>query len=439
MAPRGSRGRLRWLFDPAKVNPFYFRSELTWRALFLHLAGLAIFVSLLALQPVARFLGVGPLAALGLVLLNAIPQSLMTLRAQRRGGHYHSLLYEVASVHANFGIIAGFLALSRDPLTPLWAFYLLYVGVVAQAFGFQASFVAVMALAGLVPGLRWQLHAAGAADASPWMVSGAFTFLGLWQYVFLGSLRDQAHRLAARARELEQQRRLDEERAHLSREIHDGLGSQLAGAILTSHVALRHVSPTEVNRVEVSRAVTTLRQKVGRAERELQFALWSGRAPASTLRDLLLQLELSLREVCRASQVSLVITLGAGVDAALTALQRHHLMRILDEAVSNALHHARPSRLEISARRCDGALEIAVDDNGTGFPDDQEGAGRGLRNMRSRARELGGAFLIRRPGPAGTVVSVRVPLLAVADGEVAGSGDRPFGLWPDGRSPCDGR
>ncbi len=420
----------RWLFDPAKVNPLYFRSRLTWVALLLHLLGLTLFVGLLALDSVSRFLGIVPLEALGLASLSATPRTLMTWWAQRQRERYNSLLYETASAHANFAIIAAFLALSRQPLTPLWTLYLLYVGVVANCFGFQGCFLVGIALSGLAPALWWQRLAAGEANASSWMVSWSFTFFGLWQYIFLANMRDQAFRLNARTRWLEQQRRLNEERARISRDLHDGLGAQLAGAILASNVALRQLSAAQVSLDEVERATETMRNKIVRAGRELQLALWFGRAPGTSLRDLLHQLERSMGEVCRASQVALLTTFGEGVDAPLDEIQRHNLMRILEEATSNALIHGRPRRLELSARQRDNVLEISVKDDGVGMP--QDGEGRGLNNMRRRVRELGGTLVIAPLSAAGTSVSVKVPLSAAATPgpagpEVAHLGDGPTG------------
>ena len=80
-------------------------------------------------------------------------------------------------------------------------------------------------------------------------------------------------------------------------------------------------------------------------------------------------------------------------------------MRIVDEALHNALNHAHAKR--IAVRLSDGGVEIS--DDGVGFdPDRAELRSRhlGLTSMEERAQELGGTLRIRSaPGPAPRCVS----------------------------------
>jgi signal transduction histidine kinase len=99
----------------------------------------------------------------------------------------------------------------------------------------------------------------------------------------------------------------------------------------------------------------------------------------------------------------------------LSSDQRRHLLAILKEALHNAVRHGRPGRLSLTLATRRGVLEIELMDDGRGFAADEpdgvaEGGGHGLRNLRSRADELGAALRIdSRPG-AGTRLSLVVPL-----------------------------
>lgn len=89
------------------------------------------------------------------------------------------------------------------------------------------------------------------------------------------------------------------------------------------------------------------------------------------------------------------------------------MLRIAHEALHNALRHASPSHVAVSLTiGDDGAVSVAVTDDGTGFePERPELRARhlGLTSMEERARELGGELSIRsRPG-AGTTVRLSVP------------------------------
>ena len=92
--------------------------------------------------------------------------------------------------------------------------------------------------------------------------------------------------------------------------------------------------------------------------------------------------------------------------------RRELVMRITHEALYNALRHASPTQVTVSLAEQDGAIAVAVTDDGTGFePERPELRARhlGLTSMEERARDLGGELSIHsRPG-AGTTVRLRVP------------------------------
>jgi signal transduction histidine kinase len=90
-----------------------------------------------------------------------------------------------------------------------------------------------------------------------------------------------------------------------------------------------------------------------------------------------------------------------------------HIMRIVQEALNNAVKHARPTAVTVSITRHDGAVMIGVADDGSGFdPDATKGGGRGLSGMRKRAEQLGAKFLVARRDSGGTFVSLHLPLAA---------------------------
>ena len=86
------------------------------------------------------------------------------------------------------------------------------------------------------------------------------------------------------------------------------------------------------------------------------------------------------------------------------------IVRICQEAVSNAVRHAAPARIRV-AFDVDGRgnLRLSVDDDGSGMPA-RVRRGMGLDNMHQRLRELDGTLQIRRRKPHGTVIVARLPL-----------------------------
>jgi len=82
-----------------------------------------------------------------------------------------------------------------------------------------------------------------------------------------------------------------------------------------------------------------------------------------------------------------------------------HIYRIAQEAVSNALRHARAKHIEIALSASNGAIELDVRDDGCGIPDDSEDAGMGLKIMRYRAELIKASLKIDTAPGSGTLVS----------------------------------
>jgi signal transduction histidine kinase len=93
------------------------------------------------------------------------------------------------------------------------------------------------------------------------------------------------------------------------------------------------------------------------------------------------------------------------------------------EAVTNALKHARASRIEISVRLDDGGLEVRVADDGRGFEPGSEGrGGRGLRNMAERVNGLSGHLQLSSEPGEGTEVLAWFPIPR-AEADAPGPGE----------------
>ena len=86
--------------------------------------------------------------------------------------------------------------------------------------------------------------------------------------------------------------------------------------------------------------------------------------------------------------------------------QQYHLRALLQEAVSNAIRHARASRVSVRLSILDGArLRLDVIDDGIGIDPQHAASGHGLSSMQIRARALGGQIQWRQPGD-GTALPV---------------------------------
>ncbi|CAN5258804.1 hypothetical protein BH20ACT8_BH20ACT8_07300 [soil metagenome] len=197
----------------------------------------------------------------------------------------------------------------------------------------------------------------------------------------------------------------EEERRRLRRDLHDGLGPTLAGLTLQVDAARRLVVD------EPDEAVATL----GSLKAALQDTVAEIRRLVYELRPPALD-ELGLvgalrRHVATTSDSGghPVVTISVPDPLPpLPAAVEVAAYRIVTEALLNAVRHAEARNCQITVTSNE-LLEVEVSDDGKGLPTDVR-VGVGLRSMRERAAELGGACTVVRGATRGTVVRARIPV-----------------------------
>ena len=125
---------------------------------------------------------------------------------------------------------------------------------------------------------------------------------------------------------------------------------------------------------------------------------------------------------------------GAAAAGPLPEDTAQHLQQILREALANASRHAGSCSVRIGLAFAPDELEMTVQDDGCGFapPSDENGTtGHGVRNMRERARRLGGRLTIERAPAGGTSVAVSIPL----DSDVPAEADAPTETLSEATTP----
>jgi signal transduction histidine kinase len=211
---------------------------------------------------------------------------------------------------------------------------------------------------------------------------------------------DDQHRLEVAERERgERERLLSDERERIMREMHDGLGGQLIS--LLSMVQLGKASNDEVA------------EGLRRSLDDMRIVIDSLEKRESSFRELLGKLRARLDPLLQRNDISLqwrVDDLPAldelGPEEAL------HCVRIIQEAVSNVIQHARANRVEIdisSDEEDPEAIVIGIRDDGIGSTPGTISAGRGTRNMADRAHAIG-AILSIEPAEPGRRIRLSIPV-----------------------------
>ncbi len=197
----------------------------------------------------------------------------------------------------------------------------------------------------------------------------------------------------------------EEERRRLRRDLHDGLGAQLAGLNVQAGT-LRRLIPRDP--AAADEVVVELRDELRSAIADIRRLVYDLRPPA--LDDLgLVEALRRLSERYGSKDDPLRVVVEAPEDLPnLPAAVEVAVYRITQEALTNVARHARARNCVVRlAINKDVALEIV--DDGVGIPA-QRGAGVGLSSMSERASELGGSCVVEPVPESGTRVLVRLPL-----------------------------
>ena len=205
----------------------------------------------------------------------------------------------------------------------------------------------------------------------------------------------------------------EEERRRLRRDLHDGLGPQLATLTLKVDAARNYLrQEPETTRPD---SIETTDHLLLELKREIQEAIQDIRRLAYNLRPPALdQLGLApalCEYAAQNSGNSLLITVDAPAALPpLSAAVEVAAYRIALEAITNVVRHARATHCRVKLSVVGDGLYLEIDDNGVGLPE-APSSGVGLASMRERAAELGGAFDLRSAPAEGTQVSIRLPIL----------------------------
>src|SRR5215203_2581855 len=197
----------------------------------------------------------------------------------------------------------------------------------------------------------------------------------------------------------------EEERRRLRRDLHDGLGAQLAGLNVQAGT-LRRLIPRDPDAAE--ELVVELRDELRSAIADIRRLVYDLRPPA--LDDLgLVESLRQLGERYGSKDEPLNVLVEAPEDLPdLPAAVEVAVYRITQEALTNVVRHAR-ARTCVVRLIVDEDVTLEIVDDGVSIPAERS-AGVGLSSMHERASELGGSCVVEPTPKGGTQVLVRLPL-----------------------------
>ncbi|HLJ56808.1 MAG TPA: sensor histidine kinase [Chthonomonadaceae bacterium] len=198
------------------------------------------------------------------------------------------------------------------------------------------------------------------------------------------------------------------ERARIARDVHDNLGHAMVGTLLRLELCrkLLEREPAEAARI-LREEIPALRAAWNEA-RDLSFHLmpWEADIAAQGFVP-------ALRRRCGAfaERTGIIVEVACEDETIhVGSAFANGLMRIVQEALTNAARHAAPARIEVRLNAAPaGSVRCVVADDGQGFDQASVAAGVGLSAMRELAETLGGTLSVASGPGAGTQIAITMP------------------------------
>jgi two-component system, NarL family, sensor histidine kinase YdfH len=315
------------------------------------------------------------------------------------------------------GLIFAISLLTTSPVLTLGLWVTLVVETVALLWpAWKAMVLSAALYYGLMAlnwAMIWGLQGAVSLIPAVALILGGLLLYALAlarEYRSRQNAQEMVRQLEATQRQLEEyaeqveELTISNERQRMAREMHDTLAQGLAGVIMQLEAADSHLEsdrPAEA-RVLVEQAMLRARQTL----HEARGAIQALRSAALEQRDLAAALaaEVSQFEVTSGVTADFVLE---GEPAVIGPNVAQHLLRIVQESLSNIERHAQARHVQVRLVQSDSRIQLMVQDDGKGF--DVEAAMLragcfGLQGMYERAQRLGATLRLKSAPLEGTML-----------------------------------
>ena len=225
-----------------------------------------------------------------------------------------------------------------------------------------------------------------------WVYSGDILRTAAYVCLAIGAVREVNvyHRSLTKVAVLEERRRL-------ARDFHDGLAQELAYVVAYGRNLSRGSSDPAVRRLVAAaeRALDEARGAIGALKRQADEPLDAALADTAS--------EIAQRE-------GAMVKLDLAPDVRVSSAAQEALVRVVREAVTNAIRHGHASNVAIHLDG-GGGIHLRIEDDGQGFDVSESVANGhfGLTSMEERTRALGGEFRVISRVGVGTAIEVTLP------------------------------
>jgi signal transduction histidine kinase len=197
------------------------------------------------------------------------------------------------------------------------------------------------------------------------------------------------------------------ERDRLAGEIHDSIEQGLSAIVIQIESALKHFGTPEKARRHMDMA----KSMAVYSRSEVQNAVWDIQSPMLENVDLAGALRRISQSIGSGDRPQVTVAIE-GTIVPLGSTAEHHLLRIAQEAITNAVKHANPENILIKLQYQDDRVILRIRDDGAGFVPGtiSTSVGHfGLQGMQVRAQKIGATVSVESKVGEGTCIEIVIP------------------------------
>jgi len=194
------------------------------------------------------------------------------------------------------------------------------------------------------------------------------------------------------------------ERLRIAQDLHDGLGGLLSS--VKNHFSLIQEEVRKIDKLNVYDRTNNMIDQACKEVRRISHNLM----PASLqLNGLLATIDQYCKHIESSHKIEVLFEHNGLEGARLKERQEIFIYRIIQEATTNVLKHAKATNLMVQLALYENEISIIVEDDGVGFDVNEKKDGIGLQSIRSRVYHLKGQLDINSKINSGTTITINIP------------------------------
>lgn len=206
---------------------------------------------------------------------------------------------------------------------------------------------------------------------------------------------------------LEQLNTVYELRSNIALDMHDDIGASLSSIRMYSEAA---ISALDEKPEGAGMYMKKISENANEIIHNMSDIVWAINPKYDEIRNLLSRIRSFTTELCVANTIQPEFIWDENASADIPMEKRRNIYLIFKEAVNNAVKYAACKKITIRFVQNNRLLEMIISDDGIGFLLEGVMGGSGLKNMKTRAREIGAELILHSEQGKGTSVILKMPV-----------------------------